>query len=74
MNFLIFRDFVFRIFQNFSEFSEFKIDLVDFILVHVMWQHVERLIARLIATVDRHLKAQRGGGVRDVIILADESF
>ena len=59
MNFLIFRDF-FLIFFIFLNFSEFKIDLFDLNKILFSLQHMECLIAQLIATIDRHL---RGGYV-----------
>ena len=47
-----------------------KIDLFDFISAQVTWHILERLIARLIMIIDRHLKAR----VRGTISFAYESF
>ena len=63
MNFLIFRFFsdFFIIIFYFYFFLNLKSIYLIFIFVQVTWQHLERPITLLIATVDCH---SRHGGVR----------
>ena len=61
-------------FSRFYEFllleNQFILFKIDFISAQVTWSNLERVIARLIMTVDLHLKA----GVHGTISFVDELF